>query len=103
MITGAVTDVLRPVSGASDSLLTTSVHANRHALAASASSELALHITITMRLHGVYRLGWLGTTPAPQRWGSLFPQNAWESAFPPPADPPRQALSSCPASCSLFF
>ena len=29
MITGAATDVLRPVSGASDSLLTTSVHANR--------------------------------------------------------------------------
>jgi hypothetical protein len=34
-----------------------------------------------------YRLGWLGT--APRVWGSLFPQNAWESALPAACRPPQ--------------
>ena len=33
-----------------------------------------------------YRLGWLGTAPG---WGSLFPQNAWESALPAACRPPQ--------------
>ena len=36
--------------------------------------------------------------------GAVFPgRTAGNDAYQPPADPPRQALSSCPAKCSRFL
>ena len=36
--------------------------------------------------------------------GAVFPgRTAGNDAYQPPADPPRQALSSCPARSSVFF
>ena len=36
-------------------------------------------------------------------WGSLLARNGREYAYQPPADPPRQAVLSCPAKGSVFF
>ena len=45
---------------------------------------------------------WLAENPA--TGGAVFSRRtAGNDAYPPPADPPRQALTSCPARGSVFF
>ena len=47
-------------------------------------------------------LAWFAENPVTR--GAVFSRRTAENQpYPPPADPPRQALTSCPARCSVFF
>ena len=46
---------------------------------------------------------WLAKNPASQRWGGLFPQNAWESALPAACRPPQTGPLFTTGLVSLFF
>jgi len=55
-----------------------------------------------MRREGEEVPAWLAEK-APVGGAVFSSRTAGNDAYQPPADPPRQALSSCPARCSVFF